>query len=130
MSFFAFPEDGHWDQDRDAVVFSVLLGGYEGEVRVPRTVIRRLVGRAVTPEECVEFYHLSRTRFERAAEGKLRRRDLDEDANVTLTGRDVRDARPHRSSGSRPSRAWHRAAAASDRSGRRTSPVGPERLCR
>jgi hypothetical protein len=31
-------------------------------------------------------------RFERAAEAKLHRRELDEDANVTLTGRDLRKA--------------------------------------
>jgi Protein of unknown function (DUF1488) len=91
MSFFAFPEDGHWDEARDAVAFSVALGAYEGEVRVPRAVIRRLAGSTVTPEQCVEYYFLHRTRFERAAEAKLRRRDLDEDSNVTLSGRDLRE---------------------------------------
>jgi Protein of unknown function (DUF1488) len=90
MTFFAFPEDGHWDDARDSVVFSVLLGCYEGEVRVPRAVIRRLAGCAVTPQQCVEFYHLHRMRFERAAEAKLHRRELDEDANLTFTGRDLR----------------------------------------
>jgi hypothetical protein len=70
--------------------FSVVLGCYEGEVRVPRGVIRRLAGCAVTPQQCVEFYHLHRMRFERAAEAKLHRRELDEDANLTLTGRDLR----------------------------------------
>lgn len=93
MSFFAFPEDGHWDEAREAIVFTIMLGAYEGEVRVPRAIIRRLADHAVTPEQCVEYYFLQRTRFERAAEAKLRRRELDEDANITLTGRDMREER-------------------------------------
>jgi hypothetical protein len=39
----------------------------------------------------VEGYHLHRTRFERIAERKLRRRQLTDDANVEITGRDLRE---------------------------------------
>jgi hypothetical protein len=36
-------------------------------------------------------YHLQRTRFELAVELKLRRRQLSEDGNVEITGRDLRE---------------------------------------
>ena len=45
---------------------------------------------ALTPERCVEAYHLQRTRFERIAERKLRQRQLTEDGNVEISGRDLR----------------------------------------
>jgi hypothetical protein len=43
-----------------------------------------------TPERCVEAYYLQRTRFESIAERKLRRRQLTEDGNVEIGGRDLR----------------------------------------
>jgi hypothetical protein len=42
----------------------------------------------------VEGYHLHRTRFEIIVERKLRRRQLTEDGNVEITGRDVREKNP------------------------------------
>jgi hypothetical protein len=47
-------------------------------VHVPRRV-QYLLSDATTPECCVEDYHLPRTRFERIAERKLRRRQLTDD---------------------------------------------------
>jgi hypothetical protein len=44
-----------------------------------------------TPERCVEAYYLQRARFESIAERKLRRRQLTEDGNVEISGRDVRE---------------------------------------
>ena len=44
-----------------------------------------------TPERCVEAFHLQRTRFELIVERKLRRRQLTEDGNVEITGRDLRE---------------------------------------
>ena len=38
----------------------------------------------------LEAYYLQRTRFERIAERKLRRRQLTEDGNVEISGRDLR----------------------------------------
>ena len=76
----------------ESVEFSVSVGGYEGKVRVARAVFRGLVGQSVSPEKCLEHYHLERTRFERAAEEKLRRKELADDGNVDLTGRDLRRA--------------------------------------
>ena len=32
MVFFAFPEDARWNDDREAVEFTVLVGEYEGTV--------------------------------------------------------------------------------------------------
>jgi hypothetical protein len=88
--FFIFPEDAHWNADRQAVEFGVEIGEYRGVVRVPRRVFQRLLSERPTPERCVEAYYLQRTRFESIAEGKLRRRQLTEDGNVEISGRDLR----------------------------------------
>src|SRR3954452_5462715 len=89
--FFRFPEDARWDAERDSVEFGVGIGEYEGVVRVPRHVFRRYIDGSVTPERCLEAYHLQRARFEIAAERKLRLRQLTEDGNVEITGRDLSD---------------------------------------
>ena len=89
--FFTFPEDARWNADRQAVEFGVEIGEYHGVVRVPRRVFQRLLAERPTPERCVEAYYLQRTRFERLAERRLRRRLLTEDGNVEITGRDLRD---------------------------------------
>jgi hypothetical protein len=47
-----------------------------------------------TPERCVEGYHLHRTRFEQIAERKVRRRQLTEDGNIKISGRDLREKLP------------------------------------
>jgi hypothetical protein len=87
--FFSFPEDAHWNAERQAVEFGVEIGEYRGVVRVPRRVFQRLLPERPTPERCVEAYYLQRTRFESIAERKLRRRQLTEDGNVEITGRDL-----------------------------------------
>jgi hypothetical protein len=61
-------------------------------VRVPRRVFQRLLPEGPTPARCVEAYYLQRTRFESIAERKLRRRQLTEDGNVEITGRDIRES--------------------------------------
>ena len=88
--FFTFPEDTHWNAERQAVEFAVEIGQYRGIARVPRGVFQRLLPEQPTPERCVEAYYLQRTRFESIAEGKLRRRQLTEDGNVEISGRDLR----------------------------------------
>lgn len=90
--FFTFPENARWDAERQAVEFGVEIGEYQGVVRVPRRVFQRLLPEAPTPERCVEAYYLQRTRFETIAERKLRRRQLTEDGNVEITGRDLRES--------------------------------------
>src|SRR5215813_14187173 len=87
--FFTFPEDAHWNAERQAVEFGVEIGEYRGVVRVPRRVFQRLLSDRPTPERCVEAYYLQRTRFESIAERKLRRRQLSEDGNVEISGRDI-----------------------------------------
>jgi hypothetical protein len=89
--FFTFPEDARWNDDRDVVEFSVILGQYEGTVRVGRRVFQHLLSDSPKPERCIEGYHLHRTRFEQIAERKVRRRQLTEDGNVEITGRDFRE---------------------------------------
>jgi Protein of unknown function (DUF1488) len=94
MLFFEFPEDARWNDDRDAVEFSVILGPYEGTVRIGRRVFQGLLDQRPTPERCIEAFHLQRTRFEMVAERKLRRRQLTDDGNVEITGRDLREKTP------------------------------------
>jgi hypothetical protein len=88
--FSAFPEDARWNADRQEVEFGVGVGEYEGVVRVPRQVFRRFIDGAITPERCLEAFHLQRTRFELIAERKLRNRQLTDDGNVEINGRDMR----------------------------------------
>jgi len=95
MVFFTFPEDARWNPDRDAVEFSVIFGEYEGTVRIARRVFQRLLDQSPTPERRMEAFHLQRTRFElRIIERKLRRRQLTDDGNVEITGRDLRERTP------------------------------------
>jgi hypothetical protein len=88
--FFTFPDDGRWNAERQAVEFGVEIGEYRGVVRVPRRVFQGLLSERLTPERCVEAYYLQRTRFESIAERKLRRRQLTEDGDIEISGRDVR----------------------------------------
>lgn len=91
MALFAFPEDARWSQERGAVEFSVVLGEYQGIARIARRIFQRLLNQSPTPERCLEAFHLQRTRFEMAVERKLRRRQLTDDGNVEITGRDLRE---------------------------------------
>ena len=88
--FFIFPEDARWNAERQAVEFGIVIGEYEGVARVARRVLHSLLPERPTPERCVEAYYLQRTQFESIAEQKLRRRQLTEDWNVEISGRDVR----------------------------------------
>jgi hypothetical protein len=90
---FTFPDNARWNSERQAVEFSVGFGEYEGTVSVPRQVFRRFSDGAATPERCIEAYHLNRTCFEQIAERKLRNRQLTDDGNVEITGRDLREPR-------------------------------------
>lgn len=92
MVLFSFPDDARWNAALDGVEFGIEIGEYRGVVRVRREVFRRLLELSATPEKCIEAYHLRRTEFERAAEAKLRRRELTDDGNIELTGRDLRRA--------------------------------------
>ena len=57
----------------------------------PATCVLAAPAERPTPERCVEAYSLQRTRFESIAERKLRRRQLTEDGNVEISGRDSRE---------------------------------------
>jgi hypothetical protein len=92
--FFTFPEDARWNAEQQAVEFGVEIGEYRGVVRVPRRVFQRLLPERPTPERCIEAYYLQRTRFESIAERKIRRRQLTDDGNVEINGRDLREGSP------------------------------------
>jgi hypothetical protein len=87
--FFTFPEDAHWNADGRPWSLASRSAN-NGVVRVPRRVFQRPLLERPTPERCVEAYYLQRTRFERIAERKLRRRQLTKDGNVEISGRDLR----------------------------------------
>ena len=89
--FFRFPPDGRWNSGRSVVEFGIGVGEYEGVVRVSRRVFQNLISQPPTPERCLEAYHLDRTRFELIAERKVRRRQLIDDGNIEITGRDLRE---------------------------------------
>jgi hypothetical protein len=89
--FFRFPPDARWNPERLVVEFGIGVGEYEGVVRVSRRVFQILLPEAPTPERCLEAYHSHRTRLELIAERKVRRRQLTDDANVEITGRDLRE---------------------------------------
>jgi hypothetical protein len=92
--FFRFPPDARWNPQRSVVEFGIGVGDYEGVVRVSRRVFQTLLPEAPTPERCLEAYHLHRTRLELIAERKIRRRQLTDDGNVEITGRDLREREP------------------------------------
>ena len=52
-----------------SVEFPVILGPYEGMVRVPRRVFQGLLDQRPTPERCIKAFHLQRTRFEMTLSG-------------------------------------------------------------
>jgi Protein of unknown function (DUF1488) len=93
MPFFEFPEDARWNPDRNTVEFSVILDPYEGTVTVSRRVFQLLLDQS-TPERCMKAFHLQRTRFELIVERKIRRRQLSDDGNIEITGRDLRERTP------------------------------------
>jgi hypothetical protein len=90
---FVFPGEPRWNAESDAVEFEVELGEYRGLVFVSRRVVHDLLGNRPTPEQCVEYVHLQRTEFERVTEARIRARELDPDANIRITSRDLRRAR-------------------------------------
>jgi len=59
-------------------------------VRISRRVFQILLPQAPTPERCLEAYHLHQTPLELIAERTVRRRQLTDDGNVEITGRDLR----------------------------------------
>jgi hypothetical protein len=89
--FFRFLPNARWNPDRAVVEFGIGIGEYEGVVRIPRRVFQILLPETPTPARCLECYHVNRTRLELIAERKIRRRQLTEDGNVEITGRDLRE---------------------------------------
>jgi hypothetical protein len=82
--------DADCNAERQTAELGVEIGECRGVVRVPQRVFQRLLPERPTPERCVEAHYLQRTRFESIAERKLRRRQLTEDGNVEINGRDLR----------------------------------------
>ena len=66
--FFTFPEDARWNAERQAVEFGVVIGEYEGVVRVPRRVFQRLLPQRPALSGALKRTTYKRTRFERVAE--------------------------------------------------------------
>jgi hypothetical protein len=66
----------------------VEIGAYRGVIRVPRRVFQRLLPSGPPPSDASRRTTSSSTRFESIGEQKLRRRQLTEDGNVEISGRD------------------------------------------
>lgn len=94
MPLFRFPDDPIWNEEADAVEFAVEVGEYQGRVFVPRRALQTIAGHTPKPEEAVELVCLNRPVFEKAVELRVTDRNLDADANVHLTARDLRRAAP------------------------------------
>jgi hypothetical protein len=90
---FVFPDDASWNEAEDAVEFAIRLGDYAGKVFLPRRVLQSLIGSRPKAADCIAHFHLNRTEFERIAEAKVHARQLDDDANIRITGRDLRAGR-------------------------------------
>jgi len=90
VAIFSFPDDARWSESEQSVLFCVTVGEFEGSVFVPQRVFQALIGSRPSPEQCVEHYYLNRTGLERIAEAKIRERQL-ADANIRISGRDLRD---------------------------------------
>src|SRR5271166_1807861 len=99
--FFRFPPNARWNPQRSVVEFGIGVREYEGVVRVSRRVFQILPPEAPTPERCLQAFDLHRTRLELIAERKVRRRQLTEEGNIEITGRDLRE-REVRGSDPRP----------------------------
>ena len=85
----SFREDARWNAERRPWSSGVGIGEYRGVDRVPRRVFQRLLPEWLHPERCVEGHYLQRTLFGSIAEWKFRRRrQLAEDGNVEISGRD------------------------------------------
>lgn len=93
VELFTFPDDARWDDAEDAVLFTVQIGEYRGNVVVPRRVLQSVAGRRLKPEECVEQFHMNHTGFERVAEAKVRALDLDQEANIRIRAGDLQAPR-------------------------------------
>ena len=87
---FVFPDDASWNGDEDAVEFGIRFGEYSGKVFLPRRVLQSLIGARPKAADCIAHFHRNRTEFERIAEERVRARQLDDDANIRITGRDLR----------------------------------------
>ena len=82
--FFTFPEDARWNADRRVQRRPWRVPGI---VRVPAAFRRHR--RSPTPERCMESY-TSSGQVRDIVERKLRKRQLTDDGNVEITGRDLR----------------------------------------
>jgi len=92
-AMFVFPDDACWNDIEDAVEFGIRFGDYAGRVFLPRRAFQSLIGVRPKAEDCIAHFHLNRTEFERIAEARVRARELDDDANIRITGRDLRGFR-------------------------------------
>lgn len=92
MPIFVFPDEPSWNEEADAVEFAVEVGEYRGRVFVPRRAMQTLIGHTPKPEEAVERVCLNQALFEKAVELRIIDRNLDPDANIHLTARDLRRA--------------------------------------
>jgi hypothetical protein len=90
--FFSFPEDARWNTERGSRVWRPDRRVRERGARRARC-LPALDG-VSRPKRASRPTRSSTRAFERIAERKLRNRQLTDDGNVEITGRDLRDPKP------------------------------------
>lgn len=82
--------DAHvlWRDDIDSLAFRP--PDHRGLCVMHRRAFRVFLGRAATPQQCVDYFHMQRAAFERAAHAKIARAALAADAYFHINSRDVR----------------------------------------
>jgi hypothetical protein len=88
--FFTFPEDAHWNTERQAVEFGVEIGEYRGVVRVPRRVFQRLLPERPTPGAASRRTTSSGRGSRASRSGSCAGLQSTEDGNLEISGRDLR----------------------------------------
>ena len=78
-----------WRSDIDALEFRI--SGHVGRCVIHRLAFRKALGPAPSPEACLDLVRRNRPAFERAAQQKIDRLHLSQDASLHLTSRDFAD---------------------------------------
>lgn len=82
--------DVFWNEQLDSLAF--FPSTHRGQCVMHRRAFRVLLGQDATPQQCLDYFRAQRTAFERAAQIKIARTGLADDARFHINSRDVRAA--------------------------------------
>ena len=89
--FFTFPDDARWNAERQAVEFCVEIGNTTASCGYPGACFSACCRRRPPPNAALKHTICSGHALRGVAEQKLRWRQVTEDGNVEITGRDLRE---------------------------------------